>query len=342
MDQLISTGAIAPPLKSEKIEPIPISYLDPNPFQIRAIDVANLGGLIRSIERYGFIGHLEARYNPYNPSGRKQLVYGHRRLRAAELAGLTKVPVKTVDYSDAQMRELAYIENGTVEPLSYWDEAQHFKALQDAGLSMQKIAETIGKSKGYVQGRLDVLRLPDGPLRDAAKTGQVEMTICNILLTMDEADRDHLFEEVKAGRLTASDLRAIRSAANRSAAADDHVIEIAYAPVEMTPFERPRALESLEGIELDLDPDLEGPDPAKLLEGTKLRRVYFDSTTFRGKTGRDWAERVMIQMRAVVPILRENCARADFTTLSDQEAVELRGLRDEATELLSVPELAVV
>jgi len=335
-----------------KIEPMPIEYLDPNPFQVRVIDEAGLAGLVQSIERYGFVGSLEARTNPWNPMGRKQLVYGHRRKRAAELAGLKTVPLRTVEYTDEQMRELAYVENGTVEPLSYWDEAVHFKRLSDAGMSMTQIATTIGKSKGYVQGRLDVLRLPEGPIKEAAKANQIEMTVCNVLLTMEEAEREHLFESVKKGEMTASELRAIRSAIGNktfvpdgsSTGEDGRSVftilkpEVAKLPqLVKEPLVVPERFGPV-GLDIDKDPELPMPPAEGIMRGIRIP----DVTVISPKTGRDWAERVLNQMRGVVPILENNAAKADFTTLSPAEAHELKDLRDKAAEILSVPELVVV
>ena len=335
--QNVYVAPIAPPQVAPKVEMMPIEYLEPNPFQVRSIDVANLGGLIRSIEKFGFIGVLEARPNPYTPLGKLQLVYGHRRLRAAELAGLKKVPVRRVDYSDQVMRQLVYIENGTVESLSPYDEGLHFKSFQDAGMSMQQIADVTHKSKGYVQARLDLLRLPEGPIKEAAKKNELDITFFTVLLNYPPELQMSRFEAAQRGEVTATQLRQERASLREG----DHLI---------AEFTKPQAASTIPLVSpeiaaaeasLALDEEVEGPDTTRLADQV-LRRTYFDSTLFSAKNGRDWAERVLVQMRGVVPILEANCAKADFTTLSEGEVEELLGLRNRTHELLSQPELVLV
>lgn len=315
--------------RERKIEMTQIEYIEPNPFQVREIDPTKLGSLVNSIRQYGFQGSLEVRYNPYNPSRKKQLVAGHRRLRAAELAGLTTVPTVTADRNDAQMRELAYIENATIEPLSYWDEAVHLKQLQDSGLTMSEIAELISKSKGYVQGRLDLLRLPEGPIREAAQAGQVEMSIFSVLLTMPEDLREELFARAKTGELNASDLRAIRSNLNNSVIGDQVTIGEHGERIHTVPILQavPPATEL---CELDPDPDLAGPDPATLLVGVGspviAPQLADQRTTITKMTPDHWNERLLVQLRGIVPNLEATMDHVDLNRLQGEEQGEVEQL----------------
>jgi ParB family chromosome partitioning protein len=196
-------------------QPVPIARLEPNPFQPRlAIDPAALGPLVDSIRDLGFMGHVEARPHPDDAS-RLQIVFGHRRVRAAELAGLDAVPVAVVPRTDEELRRASYVENATHEALTYWEEGSYFKRMQEElFLTFEAIGALVGKSKGYVQNRMDVLRLPAGPLREAAQGDAVTMTVVLALLNLTVPEQEALFARVQAGELTSADLKALRKARN--------------------------------------------------------------------------------------------------------------------------------
>lgn len=322
---------------SGRVEPMSIEYLEQNPYQVRVIQDEGLKALINSIKTYGFVGHLEARINPNNPEGKRQLVYGHRRLRAATLAGLKTVPVKTVERTNEEMRALSYIENGTVEPLSYWDEGLHFKQLQDGGMSIREIAEAIGKSKGYVQGRLDVLRLPEGPLREAAQNNQIDMSVATVLLTMPAEERDELFERAQSGEITATDLRRIRQYRNNSLVVGDRndLGGIVYTIPEVKHVEmKPPRLEILPSPSLYSDIEMDEDIPGPSIENTIERVVHMDSTLFHKKTPAEFAANLLIQLRAVVPNLEANAVKADRSSYNEDERAEYDDLVSRLFEFL--------
>jgi ParB family chromosome partitioning protein len=209
-----SPNAAARPFR--RPQPVPIIRLEPNPFQPRlAIDPHALEPLTASIAEFGFMGHVEARPHPGDAT-RLQIVFGHRRVRAAELAGLSTVPVAVVPRTEDEMRRASYIENVTQEPLTYWEEGQYFRRMQDElFLSIAELGALCGKSKGYVQNRLDVLRLPEGSaLREAAQGDEVTMTAALALLGMDRPEQEALFDRLQAGEITSDDLKALRKARN--------------------------------------------------------------------------------------------------------------------------------
>lgn len=200
-------------------ERVPIERLETNPWWPRLeIDTGTLRPLIQAIERYGFVGHVEARRDPDDPDGKLQIVFGHRRVKAAQLAGLAAIPVQVVERSEAEMREMAFLENHTQQKLSYWDEGVFFARMRDeAGYSVRGMAELLGLSRGYVQNRLDVLQLPEGSaLREAARASAIDMTtaltLLNLSRVMGPDEIAELVANAEKGEFTAVHLRRIREA----------------------------------------------------------------------------------------------------------------------------------
>jgi ParB family chromosome partitioning protein len=110
-----------------------------------------------SIAAFGFMGHVEARPYPADPQ-RLQIVFGHRRVRAAELARLTSVPVAVVPRPDEELRLASYVENATQEPLTYWEEGLYFKRMQEElFLTIVEVAALVGKGNRPRQGFLETV-----------------------------------------------------------------------------------------------------------------------------------------------------------------------------------------
>ncbi len=139
---------------------IPIERIRTNPFQART-KFKDIDDLADSMRTHGFTSRLRVRRDPAQPQF-FQLVYGERRLRAAHVAGIKVVPCDVTEYSDQQMREIGLTENLQRSDLEPLEEALAFRiAIDDGGYSIRTLASQIGKSKGYVQSRLDLLRAPD-------------------------------------------------------------------------------------------------------------------------------------------------------------------------------------
>ena len=89
------------------------------------------------------------------------LIAGERRLRAAKLAGLKKVPAISVEFSDEQMMEISILENVQRENLNPIEEAAAYSSLIDKlGYTQEKLAERVGKSREYCANILRLLKLP--------------------------------------------------------------------------------------------------------------------------------------------------------------------------------------
>ena len=152
-----------------------IKSIAANPYQPRCnFDEEKLQELAASIKEFGVVQPVVVR-----KKGRSyELVAGERRLRAAGLAGLTKVPAIVKDYDDAKMMEIALIENIQRHDLNPIEEAQGLRRLmQEFKLTQEQTAEKVGRSRSAVTNILRLLNLPE----------QVQKQIINGVLTMGQA-----------------------------------------------------------------------------------------------------------------------------------------------------------
>jgi ParB family chromosome partitioning protein len=146
-------GAAAP--RSSEVD---IDLLAPNPRQPRlAIDEARLEQLAQSIRTHGVIQPILAR----RVGDRHEIVAGERRWRAAQRAGLLKVPVVYREVADDKLLELALVENIQREDLNAIEEAKAYRQLADElHLSQEAIASAVGKDRATIANYLRLLNLP--------------------------------------------------------------------------------------------------------------------------------------------------------------------------------------
>ncbi len=143
-----------------------------NPRQPRTtIETDELQELAASIREHGVIQPLIVSRGP-DPE-EYTLIAGERRLEAAKLAGLERVPVLVRDASDQQRLELALIENLQREDLSPLETAEAYRHLhEDFGLSHEDVSKRVGKSRVAVTNTLRLLKLPER-VRQALGSGQI-------------------------------------------------------------------------------------------------------------------------------------------------------------------------
>jgi ParB family transcriptional regulator, chromosome partitioning protein len=137
---------------------LPVEAITPNPHQPRTtMGKATLQELADSIREHGLIQPLIV---TQSTSG-YQLIAGERRWRAAQLAGLATVPVIIKEAAPQQMLELALVENLQRADLNPLEEAAAFRQLMDEfGLTQEKVAERVGKSRTAVANAVRLLKLP--------------------------------------------------------------------------------------------------------------------------------------------------------------------------------------
>ncbi len=146
-----------------KVIELSISKIHPNPWQPRRdFDEESLRALAASIKEKGLIQPITVRNRENDGSFEYELVTGERRLRAAEMAGLTVIPSIIASYADDNMAEMALIENLQREDLNPIEEGEAYQSLIDTyALSVNDMAERVGKSRSYVANILRLMGLAD-------------------------------------------------------------------------------------------------------------------------------------------------------------------------------------
>ncbi|HEY3039764.1 MAG TPA: ParB/RepB/Spo0J family partition protein [Pyrinomonadaceae bacterium] len=180
---LLSAEATA--TAKEDTSEVPIDLIDPSSLQPRSIfDEAKLDELARSIRANGIVQPLLIR-----PKGNRfELVAGERRWRAAQRAGLTRVPAVLRDVPDEKVLEIAIIENIQREDLNPIEEAGAYKKLIDTlGLTQEMVAERVGRDRSYITNYLRLLRLPED-LQQLLQVGRLSTGHARTLLGVDHVD----------------------------------------------------------------------------------------------------------------------------------------------------------
>jgi ParB family chromosome partitioning protein len=154
-----------------ELRELPVGLIKPNPKQPRTrFDAEALAGLAESIGSSGVVQPLLVR--PI-ADGSYELIAGERRWRAAQQAGLEKVPAIVRDSERAERLQLALIENMVREDLNPVEEARACAALvEDLGLSKEELARRVGRSRPAVSNLIRLLDLPDEAL-DLLESGEL-------------------------------------------------------------------------------------------------------------------------------------------------------------------------
>ena len=158
--------------------------IEPNREQPRKqFDEEALSELSDSIAQHGVLQPLLVRPMP---DGGYQLVAGERRWRASRMAGLTEVPVVIRDLTDAQVAELALVENLQRENLNPLEEANGYKELSDKfGYTQEKISEIVGKSRPSIANALRLLNLPED-VQEMVSDGSLSMGHARAILSLPD------------------------------------------------------------------------------------------------------------------------------------------------------------
>jgi ParB family chromosome partitioning protein len=162
-----------------------INQIQPNSDQPRTrFDDNRLEELARSIRNNGIVQPLLVR----RIGDRFELVAGERRWRAAQKAGLEKVPVVVRNVSDDKMLELALIENIQRQELNPIEEAYAYKRLiEKMGLTQEMLAQRVGKDRSVIANYIRLLRLPEEVQR-LVEEDQLSMGHARALLGVEEME----------------------------------------------------------------------------------------------------------------------------------------------------------
>ncbi len=211
-------GALIPELEEAESEgrlEIPIADIRANPFQPRRdFDADRLRELADSIREHGVLQPVLVR----QVSGGYELVAGERRLRAAEAAGLSKIPAVVGDYPDDAMMEIALVENLQREDLNPMEEAEAYRRLMDEfHLTQEEIAQKIGKSRSAIANTLRLLHLP-AKVRDDLRAGKATEGHARAILGLKtEEEQVKAWDEIASGGLSVREAEElIRNKSTRS------------------------------------------------------------------------------------------------------------------------------
>jgi len=160
---------------------MPVDRIAPNPDQPRRdFSPEALADLTASIRQKGVVQPLILR--PL-PDGGYQIVAGERRWRAAQMAGLHEVPVIVRDFDDAEVIEIAIIENIQRADLNPVEEAMAYRQLIDRfGHTQEKLAEVLSRSRSHVANLLRLLTLPE-EVQQMLRRGELSAGHARALIT---------------------------------------------------------------------------------------------------------------------------------------------------------------
>ncbi|BCS36118.1 chromosome partitioning protein ParB [Luteitalea sp. TBR-22] len=194
----VPVTAAADPRQAQR--EIDLDLIDPNPLQPRTrFDETRLQELAESISTTGLVQPIVVR----RKGERFEIVAGERRWRAAQIAGLLKLPVHVTDVSDEKLLQTALIENIQREDLNPIEEALAYRRLgEESGLTQEQIAAAVGKDRATVANHLRLLRLPD-QVKARVAGGELSMGHARALLAVeDPAALIKAVDQVIAGGLS--------------------------------------------------------------------------------------------------------------------------------------------
>ncbi|MGG6544529.1 ParB/RepB/Spo0J family partition protein [Prevotella brunnea] len=195
LDALISTEAVSTQ-GSSTISEIALDSIVPNPDQPRRdFDPEALQELADSIKELGIVQPITLRQVADN---KFQIIAGERRWRASQLAGLTAIPAYIRTIKDENVMELALVENIQREDLNAIEIALAYEhLLEKSGMTQEKVAERVSKSRAAVANYLRLLKLP-AQVQMALQKKDIDMGHARALLSLDSPSLQlKLFREIQ-------------------------------------------------------------------------------------------------------------------------------------------------
>lgn len=213
-------------MSGDIIHRIPVENIFPNSKQPRLhFDHAGLEELVSSIKEHGILQPLivtrlsEDRY---------ELIAGERRLRAAKIAELNKVPAIIRDANDQQKLELAIIENVQRKDLNPIEEARAYIQLKDEfGLTQEEVGSRVGKSRPQIANIIRLLEL-EPEIQEALAMGKISQSNARTLLAINnQEERKGIFNQMLSGNFTVRQAEArIPAIKKRPKVLDPNVLEL--------------------------------------------------------------------------------------------------------------------
>lgn len=195
LDALISTEEVRPQ-GSSTISEVEIDRIEPNPNQPRRdFDPQALQELADSIRELGIVSPITLRQTD---NDKYQIIAGERRWRASQIAGLTALPAYIRTIKDEEVMELALVENIQREDLNAIEIALAYAhLLENEGMTQEKVAERVGKSRVAVANHLRLLRLP-AQVQMALQKRELDMGHARALLSLDSPSQQlKVYKEIQ-------------------------------------------------------------------------------------------------------------------------------------------------
>lgn len=238
-DAIFADNSVEDISKNSGAVKVKLMEIEPNRDQPRKqFDEDALNELADSIAKHGVLQPLLVR--PLLNGG-YQLVAGERRWRASRIAGLTEVPVVIKELTDAQVAELALVENIQREDLNPLEEANGYKELSEKyGYTQDEIASMVGRSRSAVGNALRLLSLPS-EVQELVLKGELSTGHAKAILSATDADyqielaklvvKEDLSVRVteRLARKSASDVKSGKRAKKRNPYYDE--VELALSDV---------------------------------------------------------------------------------------------------------------
>lgn len=168
------------------VSEILIKNISVNPFQPRtSFDEESMKELVMSVEEYGIIQPITVRRSSDNSY---QLISGERRIRAAEKAGLKRIPAFVREAGDENMLELALVENIQREDLDSIEVAISYQRLiEEFNLTQEALGERVGKKRATIANYLRLLNLP-AEIQTAIREKKISMGHARALVGIEDSD----------------------------------------------------------------------------------------------------------------------------------------------------------
>ena len=190
------------------VRQIAVDRISPNPKQPRiAANPDALNDLTASIREHGVLQPILVR--PLD-RGHYEIVAGERRWRAVTALALAMIPAIIEEMSDEQAIEIAVIENLQREDLSPLDEAAIFARMTtELGYSIRKLADKLGKDKGYIENRLRLVAAPADVRALVAERSDTISHAYELMKIDDPARRAELAAQIARGELSLARLKSV-------------------------------------------------------------------------------------------------------------------------------------
>ena len=264
---------------SDAIFHIEIDKISPNPYQPRKdFDEESLKELAASIRELGIIQPLiVSKIEKETSTGATveyQLIAGERRLKAAKIAGLERVPVIVKRINQAAERiEMAIVENIQREDLNPVETARAYARLSDEfGLTQREIAVKLGKSRETIANTLRLLNLPT-EIQDSVAEGKINESQARLLLAINDLSKQKdIFHDILKNNLSVRELK------NRIRKTVEHPLENdVEKQIDPEVHHFQERLEELLGAPVKIE---------KNKEGGKIIVSFFSSEEIKGIIGK--------------------------------------------------------